>query len=83
MPRLGQRLASGHLDKWVFGGLIRPLCQKISDLAVIQTVEQPSAAKSLSIILILKLAPKPWMKWMRDAKPPFNLSTVRCSLLLL
>jgi len=48
-----------HLDKRVFCRLVRPPGQKISDLAVIQTVKQPSVAKSLAIILELKLSSKP------------------------
>jgi hypothetical protein len=60
--RSRQRLAASHFNEWVLCRLIGPLRQKISDLAVLQTVEQPSVAKSLSIILILKLTTKPRMK---------------------
>ena len=80
ISRTGQSLAVSHLDEWIFRGLVRPFRQKISDLAVFRTVEQPSVAKSLSIILILKLSPKPRMKGMGDTKTAFSLDTVPCSL---
>ena len=76
----GQSLAASHLDEWIFRGLICPFRQKISDLAVFRTVEQPSVAKSLSVIFILKLPPKPRMKGMGDAETAFSLDTVPCSL---
>lgn len=77
----GQCLAVREFNKGLSSSLVCPLRQKISGLAIIQTVEQPSVAKPLSVILILKLSPKPRMKWMGDAKPSFSLSTVQCSLL--
>lgn len=80
ISRTGQGLAASHLDERVFRGLVCPFRQKVSDLAVLRTVEQPSMAKSLSVILILKLSPKPRVEGMGDAKSAFSVDTVPCSL---